>query len=99
MTEEERIDASTKRAEHFLPQFRMIMADELKKRICRVVFTKVNGEQRDMSCTLSADIIPQAPETDVDKAPRPVNESVLSAWDTNAQGWRSFRVENVISFT
>jgi hypothetical protein len=72
------------------------MMIELRARTCRVIFTKVNGEERDMQCTLNMDTIP------VDKQPKTGKEhvdSVIRAFDINKQEFRSFRVENVISFS
>ena len=34
------------------------MINELKKSTCRVIFTKVNGDERNMVCTLDESIIP-----------------------------------------
>lgn len=72
------------------------MITELRTRECRVVFTKLNGEQRDMQCTLSADVIPAEKQPKVGKE---YNDTVIRAFDTNKQEFRSFRVENVISFS
>ena len=66
---------------------------------CRVIFTKLNGEERDMVCTLREDIIPSATKDPItQKKVRDLNEEVLAVWDTKAEGWRSFRVANVLSF-
>jgi len=73
------------------------MMDALYEKNCRVIFTKLNGEQRDMCCTLNMDMIPE------DK--RPTNGSTeysadtIRAFDLNKEGWRSFRVDSVISFS
>jgi hypothetical protein len=40
------------------------MIEELLKRECRVIFRKVNGESRDMICTLNPDVIPTATKSD-----------------------------------
>ena len=32
------------------------------------------------------------------KKVREINENVVSVWDVNAKGWRSFRVANVTNF-
>ena len=69
---------------------------ELQKRECRVIFTKVNGEERNMICTLQESVIP-APKTE--SKDRKVNENTIVAWDVNKDAYRSFRVENVVSFT
>jgi hypothetical protein len=77
------------------------MIEELLKRECRVIFRKVNGESRDMICTLRSDVIPDATKSDPlsQTKVRELNEEVLCVWDTKAAGWRSFRVENVVSFS
>ena len=50
-----------------------------------------------MKCTLKESHLPTAKKDDPlsQKKVREINEEVLSVWDTKAQGWRSFRVENV----
>jgi len=66
---------------------------------CRVIFTKVNGEERNMVCTLREDIIPSASKDPItQKKVRDISEEVLAVWDVKAEGWRSFRVANVVSF-
>jgi hypothetical protein len=71
--------------------------ENLKEHVVEVTFTKVNGEQRVMQCTLRPDLIPAATKDDAitQKKVRELNEEVMSVWDINAQGWRSFRVANV----
>ena len=39
---------------------REYMIGELQQRVCRVIFKKVNGEERDMMCTLIEDVLPDA---------------------------------------
>ena len=77
------------------------MLSELRLRICRVIFTKVDGEERDMHCTLQSHSLPEkyqamSPSDPADMQP---NDKVIRAWDINKGAFRSFRVENVISFT
>lgn len=74
--------------------------DELKNNVCEVTFTKVNGEKRVMTCTLKEDILPPATKEEplTQTKVREINEKVVSVWDTNANGWRSFRVANVTGF-
>ena len=74
--------------------------DKLKDAVCEVTFNKVNGEQRVMTCTLKEDMLPPAKKEDplTLKKVREINENVVSVWDVNAQGWRSFRVANVTNF-
>ena len=71
----------------------------LQKSQCRVIFTKVNGEERNMVCTLKEGIIPKASKDPItQKKVRDISEEVLAVWDVNKEGWRSFRVANVVSF-
>tara|TARA_Y100001972_G_scaffold2834_1_gene3143 strand:- start:864 stop:1100 length:237 start_codon:yes stop_codon:yes gene_type:complete len=75
------------------------MKEMLQTSQCRVIFTKLNGEERNMICTLREDIIPSATKDPItQKKVRDLNEEVLAVWDTKAEGWRSFRVANVLSF-
>lgn len=72
------------------------ITSELHKGVAEVSFTKVNGDTRIMECTLKHDLLPVAdmPKKKTDRVKKP-NDKVLSVWDVNAKGWRSFRVENV----
>lgn len=82
-------------AEDTLDQRREQMLDLLQENVCAVTFTKVDGEQRIMPCTLAPALLPK-----VEKEPtvvRPQNVEVISAWCTDKEGWRSFRVANVHS--
>lgn len=67
----------------------------LKKRIIEVRFEKMNGEERVMHCTLREDHLPIQTET---KKPHKPNLNVVSAYDIDAKGWRSFRVDRVIDW-
>lgn len=83
-------------------QIRKEMTNALHERTCRVVFRKQStGEEREMLCTLQSDIIPQATKSDPlsQTKVRTLNEEVIAAWDVEKKGWRSFRVDSVISFT
>lgn len=68
---------------------------------CEVVFKKQStGEERKMLCTLQESFIPQATKTDAlsQTKVRTLNKEVIAAWDIEKEGWRSFRVDSVISF-
>ena len=76
------------------------MIEQLQVQKCRVVFKKINGEERDMTCTLMAEALPARAATSDEKAEHgAVNEETIPVWDVNKQAFRSFRVENVLSFT
>ena len=72
----------------------------LQSKSAKVAFTKVNGDTRVMRCTLQEWALPKATKEDPmsQKKIRELNYEVLSVWDLDANGWRSFRVRNVESF-
>jgi|TARA_B110000858_G_scaffold102962_1_gene118097 hypothetical protein len=74
------------------------MVEQLKTKECQVVFTKVNGDERNMRCTLVEAVLPPT-NFSTDKTPRPVNQETIVAWDVVKEAFRSFRVENVVSFS
>ena len=75
------------------------MMEMLQTSQCRVIFTKLNGEERNKICTLKDDVIPKATKDPItQKKVRDLNEEVLAVWDVNKEGWRSFRISNVVSF-
>jgi hypothetical protein len=58
-----------------------------------VTFTKSDGTEREMKCTLKEEFIQQY-EKKTDRV-RKENEDVLSVWDLDNNGWRSFRVDSI----
>lgn len=73
----------------------------LYEKDCRVIFKKQStGEERQMICTLRKDAIPTSTKDDTlsQTKVRTLNEEVIAVWDVEKQGWRSFRVDSVISF-
>lgn len=65
----------------------------LSKNVAEVTFTKNNGEERVMRCTLRNDLVPSTDRKPGSK--RSVSESVVPVWDLENNGWRSFRVDSV----
>ena len=66
----------------------------LKTNVCDVRFTKVNGEERLMRCTLNEDRLPASVKSQLQQQDE---ESVVPVWDLDKKGWRSFRVDSVIN--
>jgi hypothetical protein len=62
------------------------LMDMLRNNVVTVTFTKVNGEERTMKCTLM--VLLQESES-----------KAVSVWDTEMNGWRSFRVDSVKSIS
>jgi hypothetical protein len=71
----------------------------LEQNVLVVDFTKLNGDKRVMTCTLREDMKPRATKDDAmsQKAVREVSDAVVSVWDVNAKGWRSFRYDRINS--
>ena len=71
---------------------------------CVITFTKINGEQREMPCTLRPDVVPP-PVVHVTNTDNPidfpkvkkVNPDVMNVWCTDKKEWRSFRLANFVS--
>ena len=62
----------------------------LQQKVMRVTFTKVNGEERVMECTLQEYMLPETVESN-----RKQNEAVLPLFDINKGEWRSFRMDSI----
>lgn len=67
------------------------LLDALHSAICNVTFTKTNGEERVMKCTLNEDVVPPFEV----KGTKKKNDDVVSVWDLEKNAWRSFRVDSV----
>jgi len=74
------------------------MVQALKSGLSEVTFTKVNGDLRIMTCTLDNSIMPEDMRPKDDAPTKVPNPEVIAAYDVEADGWRSFRVENVTNF-
>ena len=67
----------------------------LSSEVANVTFTKSDGSERVMKCTLIDEYI-HSPELDLDRtSTRKVNEAVLPVWDIDKNAWRSFRIDSV----
>ena len=69
---------------------RETLIKNLQKKAMRITFTKVDGDERVMDCTLQEHIVPATKYTD-----RKKNEEVLPVFDINKGEWRSFRLDSV----
>lgn len=67
--------------------FRKWLLNTLTEHIVTVTFTKLNGEQRVMECTLKKDIIPNTDPKE--------NAVLCTVWDVNKSSWRSFRFDRI----
>lgn len=78
-----------------LPLTRNDALDALHNFIMEVVFTKKDGTERLMICTLSKEYLP---ETYVASGKK-INPEVISVFDLENSAWRSFRLDSVKVFT
>lgn len=67
----------------------------LRERVVTVSFTKKNGDERVMLCTLNEGMIPQDQRPKGMSAERKQSETSISVWDLEANGWRSFIISNI----
>lgn len=75
------------------------MKQILQNNVAMVVFTKADGTQREMKCTLLPEYLPfdhnngqQLLQEDLTANH---NLTTISAWDLEANAWRSFRIDSV----
>ena len=62
--------------------------------IINVKFTKNDGSERLMKCTLIKEIVKEY-EKKTERT-RTISEDILSVWDVEKDGWRSFRYDSII---
>ena len=72
------------------------MIKELKNNICTVTFTKKDGTERVMNCTLQQELLPITEEKEVTKK-KVINPDILAVYEID-NGWHSFRIDSVTSF-
>lgn len=84
-----------------LNEFKTNLQSILKLAEVDVVFTKRDGTDRVMKCTLNESKIPapEIKESTEPKKEKKVNLDVLAVYDTEAQGWRSFRWDSLKTVT
>jgi len=70
--------------------------DQLRSNVCEIVFNKVDGTERKMRCTLNSEYLPELYRGHGQLLTE-VERNTISVWDLDAMGWRSFRVENLVS--
>lgn len=69
----------------------------LNEEVVNVTFTKLDGDERTMTCTLRENYLPEAKKGDPlsQTKIRNLEEKTVVVWDVNANGWRSFRYDRV----
>jgi hypothetical protein len=62
----------------------------LEERSVEIVFTKKDGTERTMKCTLMEDYLPETVGSEKAK-----NDEALAVYDLEKEGWRSFRWDSI----
>lgn len=71
------------------------VANLLRRNEVTITFTKKDGTERVMKCTLKEDVIvPHEKTTDRVKVPK---EDILPVWDLEANAWRSVTIPNILT--
>lgn len=74
-----------------------ILTQFLPTEIVTITFTKSNGEERKMNCTLNPSLIKDTYEKKTERTKKQ-NEEVMSVWDCDKHAWRSFRLDSIKRF-
>ena len=74
----------------------MILYSLRKFPVTKITFTKKDGTERVMRCTLMESALPPR---DSDAQEKPHSPDVQPVWDIEAGGWRSFRWDSVTYFS
>lgn len=77
--------------------FREWFIGVLRNERVNVCFTKVDGTERWLHCTLHPEHVPLVESKDAPQ--RKLSGTSQSVWDIDAQGWRSFRWDSVKEFS
>jgi hypothetical protein len=73
--------------------FKELLIGELHNAPVTVVFTKIDGSERTMRCTLKPSLLP--PVVSESTTPRKKPDHILAVYDLDNEGWRSFVVRSV----
>jgi hypothetical protein len=72
------------------------LKQQLKEGVKTITFTKADGSQRVLRCTLQESALPQVDASKVTTTKKQ-NEDALAVWDLDNAGWRSFRFDSITS--
>jgi hypothetical protein len=69
----------------------------LKDNTVKITFTKKDGTERVMNCTLDPNVIPLVESTQ-DKREKNKEKDYIAVYDTDLKAWRSFIIKSVKEF-
>lgn len=73
------------------------LVKDLQQGTRTVRFTKRDGSQRDIRCTLMANQLPERAQQALEQPLRETKSNLVTVWDLEKSAWRSFRRDSVIS--
>ena len=73
------------------------LKESLESNLATITFTKSDGTERVMKCTLREEYLPPQKDFKEYASETKVNDNVLAVWDIENNGWRSFRIDSVKS--
>ena len=75
------------------------LAELLKNNVLTVTFTKVDGTERVMRCTLLPEYVPPSNSNSMSQLLTEGARTSIPVWDVEAGAWRSFRVDSIKNIT
>ena len=84
-----------KNTENGMDEFKRWLNTELHRQVVTVVFTKKDGTERKMQCTLVEGNIPADKRPKTETASQTTG-SAVRVFDTEVSEWRSFRWDSVV---
>lgn len=73
--------------------------DALRTSVADVTFTKSDGTERVMACTLITAYLPQRELKNVEQVQQPeVTPTSVRVWDIDKNAWRAFKLDSVKEF-
>jgi hypothetical protein len=73
------------------------ITEMLRKQDATVTFTKKDGTQRVMRCTLRPEALPEMiTESTRTSTERRESDSTIAVWDLDLGAWRSFRLDSLV---
>jgi hypothetical protein len=77
-------------------QDRTSLLADLHTNVVTVTFTKKDGSERVMRCTLQDEFLPAQDVKDIKEGKvRNKTEEVVAVWDLEKEAWRSFRLDSI----
>ena len=78
---------------------RKYLIEVLSSNVLEIDFTKKDGTQRKMVCTLQESKLPKPDHTDGEKpARKSTNESIIHVYDLEKNDWRSIIIDSIKSY-